>query len=191
MADYRLALRRDTAANWTSANPVLAQGEPGFETDTDKLKIGDGTTAWSSLPYYAPDISEVGGVDLLTPAESGQAFVFDGSSWSPSDLLIEKQYKYDGALEISTGTARLYVPANCSGFNVNGYLGTQSSSGDVTADILVNGSIDTTLTIAALSDTGSAASSTALSTGDYITVDITGAGSGANTLYITLSFIRG
>lgn len=43
--------RRDTAANWTSSNPVLAQGEPGFETDTGNYKIGDGTTAWTSLGY--------------------------------------------------------------------------------------------------------------------------------------------
>lgn len=44
--------RRDTAANWTSANPILASGEAGYETDTGKLKIGDGTTAWNSLAYY-------------------------------------------------------------------------------------------------------------------------------------------
>lgn len=43
--------RRDTAANWTSVNPTLAAGEFGYETDTGKLKIGDGTTAWNSLEY--------------------------------------------------------------------------------------------------------------------------------------------
>ncbi|MGH7234513.1 MAG: hypothetical protein ACREF7_03670 [Candidatus Saccharimonadales bacterium] len=43
--------RRDTAANWTSNNPVLSQGEPGFETDTVAYKIGDGSTAWNSLGY--------------------------------------------------------------------------------------------------------------------------------------------
>ncbi len=46
-----IKLRRDTAANWTSANPVLAVGEPGFVTDTNDLKIGDGVTAWASLGY--------------------------------------------------------------------------------------------------------------------------------------------
>lgn len=46
-----IQLRRDTAANWTSANPVLAAGQPGFETDTRKWKVGDGTTAWNSLAY--------------------------------------------------------------------------------------------------------------------------------------------
>lgn len=50
MADM-IQIRRDTASNWTSANPTLAQGELGAETDTSKIKIGDGTTAWTSLGY--------------------------------------------------------------------------------------------------------------------------------------------
>ena len=56
MADL-IQIRRDTAANWTSANTVLAQGELGAETDTSKIKIGDGSTAWSSLAY----LIDVGG----------------------------------------------------------------------------------------------------------------------------------
>ena len=50
MADL-IQIRRDTAANWTSANPTLAQGELGVETNTSKIKVGDGSTAWSSLGY--------------------------------------------------------------------------------------------------------------------------------------------
>ena len=46
-----IQLRRDTASAWTSANPTLAQGEMGVETDTAKYKIGDGTTVWTSLAY--------------------------------------------------------------------------------------------------------------------------------------------
>lgn len=47
----KIQLRRDTAANWTTNNPTLLAGEVGFETDTNKHKIGDGTTAWTSLAY--------------------------------------------------------------------------------------------------------------------------------------------
>lgn len=47
----QIQLRRDTAANWASVNPVLASGEPAFETDTGKFKIGNGTTAYNSLDY--------------------------------------------------------------------------------------------------------------------------------------------
>lgn len=46
-----IKFRRGTAATWTSTNPVLAQGEPGVETDTSKFKIGDGSTTWTSLAY--------------------------------------------------------------------------------------------------------------------------------------------
>lgn len=43
--------RRGTAAQWTLANPILAPGEIGIETDTNAYKIGDGATAWSALSY--------------------------------------------------------------------------------------------------------------------------------------------
>jgi hypothetical protein len=46
-----IQIRRDTASNWTSANPTLANGELGIETDTSKIKVGDGSTAWSSKTY--------------------------------------------------------------------------------------------------------------------------------------------
>lgn len=46
-----IQLRRGTAAAITSANPTLAAGEPVFETDTGKMKIGDGTSAWTALAY--------------------------------------------------------------------------------------------------------------------------------------------
>ena len=49
----QIKLRRDTAANFTSANPVLGVGEPAYETDTKKLKIGDGTTAYTQLEYFS------------------------------------------------------------------------------------------------------------------------------------------
>ena len=48
----KIQIRRDTASNWTSVNPTLSNGELGLETDTKKLKAGDGSTAWTSLAYY-------------------------------------------------------------------------------------------------------------------------------------------
>ena len=47
----QIQLRNGTAAQWTAANPTLAAGEVGIETDTKKQKFGDGTTAWNSLAY--------------------------------------------------------------------------------------------------------------------------------------------
>lgn len=48
-----IQFRRDTAANWTSVNPTLSQGELGLETDTMLYKVGDGALAWNSLGYAA------------------------------------------------------------------------------------------------------------------------------------------
>lgn len=50
-SNIRQFQRDDTAANWTSANPVLAAGEIGWASDIKNWKIGDGTTAWNSLPW--------------------------------------------------------------------------------------------------------------------------------------------
>lgn len=55
----QIKLRRDLAANWTSSNPILGSGEPGFETDTGKLKIGDGSTNWNALGYATPGTAGV------------------------------------------------------------------------------------------------------------------------------------
>ena len=47
----QIQLRNDTADNWESDNPTLAQGEVGIETDTRLVKLGDGTTPWNDLAY--------------------------------------------------------------------------------------------------------------------------------------------
>lgn len=47
----QIQIRRGTAAQWTSANPTLAAGEFGYETDTNKAKIGNGSSAWTALSY--------------------------------------------------------------------------------------------------------------------------------------------
>jgi hypothetical protein len=52
-----IKVRRSTASTWTSTNPTLASGEAGLESDTGKLKYGDGSTAWNSLSYFPSKIS--------------------------------------------------------------------------------------------------------------------------------------
>lgn len=47
-----IQLRRDTLANWIASDAVLAPGEPGYETDTGKLKVGNGEARWADLEYY-------------------------------------------------------------------------------------------------------------------------------------------
>ena len=74
MADI-IQLRRDTAANWVTANPVLADGEIGIETDTRKRKCGNGTTAWNSLPYmYSDDLDQEPTANSHKPVESSGVY---------------------------------------------------------------------------------------------------------------------
>jgi hypothetical protein len=48
----KVLIRRDLAINWLTTNPVLAEGEMGYEKDTGKMKIGDGVTPWNTLQYF-------------------------------------------------------------------------------------------------------------------------------------------
>lgn len=70
----QIQTRRGTAASWTSTNPTLAAGEFGYETDTGKFKIGNGSTAWAALAYTAAATA----VTYLFNATSGQT-TFSGA----------------------------------------------------------------------------------------------------------------
>jgi hypothetical protein len=66
----QIQVRRGTASQWTSANPTLSAGEFGFETDTNKLKCGNGATAWNSLAYISSD-GDITGVTAGTGISGG------------------------------------------------------------------------------------------------------------------------
>ena len=55
----KIQLRNGTAAEWTAKNPVLLKGEMGIETDTHKIKVGDGSTQWSELTYCGADTNDI------------------------------------------------------------------------------------------------------------------------------------
>ena len=57
--NFKLLLRRNTKSNWEKRNPILLEGEPGFEIDTYHLKIGDGKTYWNDLPYLNDNKAEI------------------------------------------------------------------------------------------------------------------------------------
>ena len=82
-----IQLRRDTGANWNSVNPVLAAGEIGYETDTIRFKIGDGTSTWSQLNFGS------GGVSVsATPPNSPT----NGSTWFDTNAGTLYVYYDDG-----------------------------------------------------------------------------------------------
>jgi hypothetical protein len=67
-AGATIKLRRDTAAAWAAANPILAVAEPGLETDTNSIKYGNGVTAWNSLPYASVPLTAVS--ESIVPAQN-------------------------------------------------------------------------------------------------------------------------
>lgn len=106
----QIQLRRDTAANWASTNPILAQGEIGIATDNGKLKIGNGSSAWSSLSYFTGDISGVVLNDLsdvtITSAANGDFLRWNGSAW------------INDAVNLSTDTVGSYVESLVAGTGI-------------------------------------------------------------------------
>lgn len=90
-----IQFKRGTAARWTELNLVLQPGEPGFVTDENRFKIGDGVTPWNDLPYQGEgnvvnaithyDFPSIGKVNVIYKAESEKMIY----QWNPSDLKYE------------------------------------------------------------------------------------------------------
>jgi hypothetical protein len=89
--------RRDTAANWVSANSTLAAGEIGFETDTLKFKIGNGSSAWNALAYSNP------GIYQSTPTFSSNAYTLVASD--AGNFLLASNSTTAGTLNIPTNAS--------------------------------------------------------------------------------------
>jgi hypothetical protein len=86
MATVRIQLRRGTSSQWDNANPTLAAGEIGIETDTNTFKFGDGVTAWNSLDYALSDTVD----DYIPLSEKGVALgvaTLDASGYVPTSQL--------------------------------------------------------------------------------------------------------
>jgi hypothetical protein len=93
----QIQLRRGKAAFWTDENPVLHHGEPGYETDTGMLKIGDGETFWRELPYFTglnldPGTDDATAIGLITShlADTTPHPVYDDG---PSLVLVYENAK--------------------------------------------------------------------------------------------------
>lgn len=82
----RIQVRHGTAAEWATANPVLADGEAGFVKDTNTIKFGDGVTVWTDLPSFtvnkAKDADKLDGLDstefLRVNAQATDSAKLDG-----------------------------------------------------------------------------------------------------------------
>jgi hypothetical protein len=114
-----IQFRAGTASAWTTANPILAAGEPGLETDTFKIKAGDGATTWTSLAYSSQPVtkaliigtglasSDIGAAPAASPTLTGTVTV-------PTPAAGDNTTKAASTSFVSTAIT------NAGGGNVNG-----------------------------------------------------------------------
>ena len=168
----QLKLRSDTAANWTSANPTLLSGELGRETDTGKIKIGNGSTAWTALAYQ-PFGAPITNADISATAEIAVSKLADGTArqllqtdaagtgveWAsnvdvPGTLDVTGAATFDAAVTIAgdltvNGTTTNINTTNLVVEDKNIILGDVTTPSDITADgggITLKGATDKTIT---------------------------------------------
>ena len=165
----RMQQRRGTASQWTSANPVLNAGELGWESDTNKFKIGDGTNHWADLDYFIDANSTV------NPA-FGTSIVFEGATAD----------SYETTLQVTDPTAdRTITLPNVDGTVITtGNLSDITNIGVFTSTITMEGSTanDFELTLSAGDPTADRTITFPDSTGTVaLTSDITVTASSTNT----------
>lgn len=150
----RIVLRNDTAQNWLTANPILLKGEAGYETDTNKLKFGDGTTNYNDLPYFGGTSIAVYETEINAGTDHIDAItgVVDGATLHVGDIAIVKEliaddkrqytaYVYDGskwaAMDGNYSAENVYLKDNITlagNYTQVGNL-TKSASGTATFSV--------------------------------------------------------
>ena len=156
---YRILTRRDTSILWNYNNPVLLTGEQGYETDTGRLKIGDGQTNWSDLPYLNVGLDEIS--ESLIPSsdrtydigatgpgnrwrngyfqtvyvDAGTIYVGDSSitskegSISVTSINISSPGTTGATLFFSNDSLQVETPEGTSSFGATGATGPAGSAG--------------------------------------------------------------
>lgn len=159
----QIQIRNGTAAQWTAANPTLAVGEMGAETDTGKFKIGTGSTAWNSLAYaavgtvtsvaqtFTGGIVSVGGSPVtssgtlaLTVAgtSGGVPYFSSGTAWASSAALASNALVIGGgagAAPATTTTGTGVVTALGVTTNAASGIVVKDSSGNISTNATFNG----------------------------------------------------
>jgi hypothetical protein len=170
----KIQVRRGTAAQWTSANPTLAAGEWGFETDTGKFKIGTSTaTQWTSLGYAASGAnSPFSGVltfgSKLSAFQTGtetSVTTFNGTTATTVDLPATVDVDIDGNAETAS---RLAETVKINGTNFDGSV-----------DVVVGGAV--------LGKAAPVASSSTF-TNIYVSASIDGPPTSPNNGYVWISW---
>jgi citrate lyase gamma subunit len=164
----RMQQRRGTAAQWTAANPILAAGEIGFETDTSKFKMGNGSSTWENLQYFA-NASElsalIGGADefLDTLGELAAAIDDDPQFYLTIGTTITN---HANASTLVHGIADTSLLATTGDVNTAASAAASALGDHESLTTLVHGIADTSL-LATTGDVNTAASAAASALSDH------------------------
>ena len=179
----KMAQRRDTAANWTSANPTLLAGEIGIESDTNKIKLGTGSASWTALGYTP--WSQVSTYPLVNADIASAAAI----AYSKLATLTSGNIVLGSSANVATSTAvtgdvtisNTGVTAIASGVIVNADINASAAIVDTKlATIATAGKVSNSATTAASTNTASAIVARDASgnfTAGTITAALTGAAS--------------
>ena len=205
----RIQMRRGTSSEWNDADPILNEGELGYNSTLAQLKIGDGSTIWSELTYLATDeelvtslegyieISEKGAVDGVAELNAsgnvltGDSVIFEGSSADEHETtLTVVNPTADRTITLPDATGTLVISSDY-GSGIGTWLGTPSSANLASAmtdetgsGLLVfntSPSIETSLTTASASFDLLNTTATTINLGGAATVLSIGAASGTAT----------
>jgi hypothetical protein len=145
----RIQIRRGTSEEWVSANPILAEGEIALELDTNRIKIGTGTTSWNGLQYYSNpfvNYSAVAGIaTYATQLQNARTIALTGD--------VVGEVSFDGTANVSIAATIQPNSVGLGSDTTGDYVATIADAGS--SDIVVTGSGSETAAVTlGLSTTG-------------------------------------
>ena len=154
----RMQQRRGTATQWTTANPVLAAGEIGFEIDTNKFKIGDGINQWGDLDYFASSdvITDLidGAPDLLNTLNELAAAIGDDANFINT---ISNAYATADLAVLAAAASDADSKANAAISSSNSYTDGKFSAEANARGIAIDAHSNTTISVHGISNTAALA----------------------------------
>jgi hypothetical protein len=163
----RMQQRRGTAAQWSAANPILAAGEIGFETDTSKFKMGNGSSAWSALTYFAnaAELAAIidGAPDLLNTLNELAASIGDDPTFFTSVASNLSAHSSDTTsvhgIADTSALATTSATSTAIGSAISTHNGTTNVHGITDTSVLATVTNVSTAKTEAIADAGTAADS--------------------------------
>ena len=128
----RVLIRRDTSANWASANPVLADGEIGYDTTLDRIKVGDGASNWSTLPFTT-NVSLASNADSGLMSAANHALLTASTDANTISTIVKRDANGDFSARLITSSG---TPGTATHLVNKGYVDAIASGLDVRQSVL-------------------------------------------------------